>query len=381
MTAPQGSGSRDRRAVTQVISVVVAVILLSLVIWRVTDRNLSDDTSEGRCDADKARTEVRGIIGSEKEPFFKDKRVAARFACAGLTVTADPRGSRDMVAALGTAPHAYQFAFPASTPTAEKIKKVMSVTDQFTPFSSPMAVATFEPIVGLLARAGVVQRTSADNWVVDVAELLKLARAGTRWDQLPDNAEYPVRNAVLLRTTDPRDSSSAIMFLSIASQVANNGAVVTTEDQLQRVMPDLCRLVFDQGTKPETSQVLFNYYVNDGMGRIPMALIYESQFLTEAPGQKPALGSDQVLVFPKPTVYSRHTLLPFEAAGRRVGQLLRDDPELRRLAEEYGFRLEGRPFRSRPAPIDVVEAPSYELLETMLNQLEPTPDNARRCAK
>src|SRR5262245_52449921 len=116
----------------------------------------------------------------------------------------------------------------------------MGVTDQFTPFSSPMAVATFKPIVTVLTGTGGLQHASDGSSVVDVAALLNLARAGTRWDELPGNTEYPVRNSVLLRTTDPRDSNSAIMFLSIASHVANNGAVVTTIDQLRKVMPDLC---------------------------------------------------------------------------------------------------------------------------------------------
>lgn len=87
------------------------------------------------------------------------------------------------------------------------------------------------------------------------------------------------------------------------------------------------------------------------------------------------------MLFPRPTVYSRHTLIPFDAAGRRVGQLLQNDAELRWLAQEYGFRLEGQTIGGRPTPIDVVEPPSYELLEIMLDELQPTPENARRCAR
>lgn len=378
--ARRGSRPGAGRGALQVLSVVVAVVLISVVGWQIATNKFRDEPA-GSCHAPEPLSQVAGIIGSEKMPFFQDKRVIARFACAGVAVTVDPSGSRDMVATLRSHPRRYRFAFPSSTPTAEKVKQVTGSTDQIAPFSSPMVVATFKPIVTVLSRAGVIQRASDGSQVVDVAALLRLAREGRRWDELPGNVEYPVRNAVLLRTTDPRDSNSAIMFASIASQVANDGAVVTTADQLRRVLPDLCRLVFDQGTKPDTSQVLFNEYLTDGMGRIPMALIYESQYVAEAPGQKPALRGDQVVLFPQPTVYSRHTLIPFDAAGRKVGQLLRDDAQLRRLAEEYGFRLEGQTIHGRPSPIDVVEPPSYELLETMLDQLEPTPENARRCAR
>jgi hypothetical protein len=244
-----------------------------------------------------------------------------------------------------------------------------------------MAVATFEPIVSVLTRANIIQRTSDGKQVVDVATLIDKARHSVRWDELPGNVEYRTRNIVLLRTTDPQDSNSAIMFLSIASNVANNGAVVTTEDQLRRVLPDLCRLIFDQGDKPETSQVLFDQYRTDGMGRTPMALIYESQFVAKAPGQQPMLTSDQVLLFPRPTIYSRHTLIPLNDDGRRVGQLLKEDAQLRKLAEEYGFRPEGQIINDRANPRDVVEPPSFETLEAMLGALEPTAQNAQRCAK
>jgi hypothetical protein len=366
------------RTIIRVASIVLGVALISVVTIVIVN-NRNREVRAQPCASDGPRTEVRGVIGSEKEAFFKDQRVSARFACAGLAITVDPRGSREMLAALKTPNHGYGFAFPSSTPTADKIIKELGVTEYFTPFSSPMVVATFKPIVSVLTRAKVVQQASDGSPVVDVTALLDLARQGTRWDRLPGNVEYPVRNAALLRTTDPRDSSSAIMFLSIASQVANDGKVVTTQDQLQKVMPDLCRLVFDQGTKPETSQVLFNQYLTDGMGRIPMALIYESQYLAKAPGLKPTLPADSVVLFPRPTVYSRHTLIPLNDTGRRVGRLLKEDPELSQLAEEYGFRVEGL-TKGRSIPFDVVESPAFELLDVMLSALEPTEENARRCA-
>jgi len=148
---------------------------------------------------------------------------------------------------------------------------------------------------------------------------------------------------------------------------------VTTQDQVRRVMPELCQLVLGQGDMPETSQVLFNHYLLDGMARTPAALVYEAQFVTMAPGHKP---DDRVLIFPRPTVYSRHTLVPLDGpdgAGRRVGQALRDDPKLTQLAEEYGFRPErpsSDPAGSRPSPADVVEPPSFEIIESMLGALE-----------
>src|SRR5262249_37560315 len=185
----------------------------------------------------------------------------------------------------------------------------------------------------------VVRPGPAGKPVLDIAAMLRLVREGTRWDQLSGNVRY--HKVVLLNTTDPQNSNSAIMYLSIVSYVANGDAVGTTPEQVQQVLPDLCRVIFDQGDKPETSQVLFYYYLVDtlgGMSRIPMALIYEAQFTAKASGQKPELTPDRVLLYPNPTVYSRHIVIPLDDVGRRVGKLLQDDPELVRLATDYGFR-------------------------------------------
>jgi hypothetical protein len=370
------ASSRAGFTSARIIALVAGVVLIIVAAVVVTREG---GNAAGGCVSSVA---VRGVIGSEKEPFFDDDRVTARLACLGYDVEVDSRGSREMLDSLSQPGQDYAFAFPSSTPTAAKIEQTLEIDERIPLFSTPMAVATYRPIVAALTRVGVIQKASDGTDVLDIAALLDLARRGVTWDQLDGNVEYPARKTVLLSTTDPQDSNSAIMYLSIASQVANGGAIVTTPEQAQQVLPDLCRLIFDQGDKPETSQVLFDNYAVDGMGRTPMALVYEAQYDTTAP--RPPLGADNVLIYPRPTVYSRHTLIPLTVEGRGVGQALRDDPELVRLAEEHGFRPEkpsGQPVTKRPRPVDVVESPSFEVLETMLSALAPTAQNAARCAQ
>jgi hypothetical protein len=353
--------------ITALVAGVVLIIVAAVVV-----------TQRGKDGANGCRTPaaVRGVIGSEKEAFFDDQRVTDRLACLGFAVEVDSRGSRDMLDSLG-ADAGYAFAFPSSTPAAQKIMATLGVDEQIPLFSTPMVVATFRPIADVLTRAGVIQKAANGKDVLDIAALLGLEE-GTNWDELADNTAYPVHKTVLLSTTDPQDSNSAIMYLSIASQVANGGAIVTTEEQTQNVLPALCRLIFDQGLKPETSQVLFDNYLVDGIGRTPMALVYEAQYVTKAPA--PPLTDDNLMLFPRPTVYSRHTLIPLDQDGAAVGKALRDDPELVRLAAEHGYRpekpLPGQQVGDRP--VDVVESPSFEVLESMLSALAPT---AGRCAQ
>jgi hypothetical protein len=357
------------------IGAVSAGLLLTVGIVAV--RNLLPAGAPG-CGA--ATSVVRGIVGSEKEAFLRDPRVTEIFRCAGLELRIDPSGSRDMVGALKSDRGRYDFAFPASAPTALKITSMLGVNQTFRPFSSVMVVATFTDIAAVLRANHVVEKVDGTE-VILVDKLIDLARKEIRWRQLAGNEGSPNRNVVLMRTTDPADSNSAIMFLSILSAVLNDDRSIAGADELPRVMPDLCRLMAYQGDKPPTSGLLFSEYVTDGPSRTPMALIYESQFLDrESPEQVPQDGR-HVMFFPKPTAYAWHTLVPLSEAGSTVGRMLRDNAELKDIAARYGFRPEGRTLTDRPNPPVVVEPPDYPVLEAMLGQLGGFNRQTGKCAK
>ncbi|MEV6298990.1 hypothetical protein AB0M02_06250 [Actinoplanes sp. NPDC051861] len=363
------------RALLRVVAVSVAVVLILAVVWQVVRGRDDGDASAG-C-ASKV-TDVRGIVGSEKEPFLRDPRVTEIFACAGLRMRVDPDGSRDMAARLDTGGAGYDFAFPSSTPTAEKIMEKLKVAESYRPFSSVMGVATFKPTVEVLRAAGVVQKVEGHD-VVSISKLIELARSDTTWKKLPGNAGSANPNVVLIRTTDPADSNSAIMFVSIVSAALNDGKPVAGTGLLPRVMPDICRLMSYQGQKPDTSGVLFEEYLTGGAGRTPIALVYESQFLDRASSQRVPDDGEHVMLFPSPTVYAWHTLVPLSGSGDRVGQLLRDDGRLKDIAAEYGFRPQGRTLSDRPNPPVVVEPPDYRVLEAMLGQIGPFNQQTGAC--
>jgi hypothetical protein len=143
-------------------------------------------------------TVVRGVVGSEKKAFFSDPEVKRIFALSGLSVEVDTAGSREI--ATSTDLKAYDFASPASAPAAEKIKREHKTLGVYSPFYSPIAIASFQPIVDLLQRAGVAKKAPTGHLTFDVNANLKLVEKGTRWDQLPGNTAYPASKAVLLTT-------------------------------------------------------------------------------------------------------------------------------------------------------------------------------------
>jgi hypothetical protein len=86
------------------------------------------------------------------------------------------------------------------------------------------------------------------------------------------------------------------------------------------------------------------------------------------------------LIYPEPTIFSKHTFIAFNANADRLGQFLTNDPEMRTLATQYGFRTGDtagfRTFVSNnklsvpDSFINVIEPPTYETLEKMIGRLE-----------
>lgn len=322
---------------------------------------------------------VRGVIGSEKKPFFDDPRVQAAFARHGLRVEVDTAGSRQIVTDVDLS--RYAFAFPSSAPAAERIKRDRGATTTFSPFYSPMAVATFEPIAALLTRAGVLRNSDKGQQILDISKYLELVAKGTRWDQIPGNDVYRARKRVLVTTTDIRTSNSAAMYLAALGYVANGENVITSDAQIAKIAPILAPIVLDQGFSETTSEASFDDYLALGAGKTPLLAVYEAQYLSHVFRGDGAIKPDMRLVYPSPTVLSKHTLVPLSGPGTRVGELLTGDPELRSLAAAHGFRTtDPRAFADQAARagvrvaelVDVVEPPVHERLDRLITMIDAT---------
>jgi hypothetical protein len=86
------------------------------------------------------------------------------------------------------------------------------------------------------------------------------------------------------------------------------------------------------------------------------------------------------LMYPEPTILSKHTLVSLTPAGAALGEFLTDDPELQSLATEYGFRtndpasfqtfLTANDVDAPSTLLDVIDPPTYERLEAMITRPE-----------
>jgi hypothetical protein len=321
-------------------------------------------------------TVVRGVIGSEKLPFFQDAGVIKVFHDNGLTLQIDTAGSRQIASSVDLSK--YDFAFPAGVPAAEKIKADHKAKAVYSPFYTPMAIATFKPIVQLLIADGIAK----DNGTYisfDMKAYLDKVKAGRRWTDIKPNTTYPASKSILITSTDVRTSNSAAMYLSIASYVANANNIVQDASQSSAVLPAVEPIFLRQGLTAASSEEPFQDYLSIGIGKTPMVMIYEAQFLAAAAANNGSISSDMVLMYPDPDVLSKHTVVPLTASGDKVGQLLLNNADLQKLATKYGFRTNNQATFNQfltahklttPSLVNLIEPPTYENLEAMISAIQ-----------
>ena len=319
---------------------------------------------------------VRGLVGSEKEAFYRDPRVMAAFKRLGLAVEVQKAGSRE----IASHPDLKQFDFghPAGAPAALKLQKTAKPNRIFTPFYTPVAVASWRTLVPLLESNGLVKRRDGAYYIIDFKRLLDMIAKGTRWRELKNNSVYDSGRAVLLSSTDVRKSNSAAMYLALASYVLNDGNVVQSDEEVQKVLPTVSGLFLKQGLQEASSSGPFEDYVSMGMGKAPLVIVYEAQFL-DYQSKLPQANPEMVLLYPEPTVFTKHVLVPLTANGIRVGEALTNDRELQMLASEFGYRgadtvhfqafLKQKNLFAPTNLVDVIDPPSFEILEKMIEAI------------
>jgi hypothetical protein len=363
--------------VRRILGPALAVILLAGVAAGVYVSAGRQSATNAAREAAAAIVDVRGMIGSEKETFFADPEVEKLLAARGLRVHVDKVGSREIASRDLTG---YDFGFPAGTPAAITLQRRVKATQVFPTFFTPMAIASWSSLVPVLERAGVVK--TGDNgahYIVDMGKLLAMVAQSRRWNDLPGNTAFPSGKSILVNSTDVRTSNSAAMYLALASYSLNGNNVVNTREQADQALPQLSSLFLRQGLQESSSAGPFEDYTTMGMGKAPLVMVYESQFL-EYQSKRAQPNPEMVLLYPQPTIFTKHTLVPITEAGRRLGEVLATDPELQKMAVRYGYRtadtaqftafLAEKKLDAPAVLVDVVDPPSYEMLEYMTQAIE-----------
>lgn len=281
---------------------------------------------------------LKGLITVEMEPIFKDERVVRALAQAKLPVQVARVGSRDMAARIG-GPDQPDFFLASGVVAANMIadaaRKAGKTATQTSPFHTPLVVASWEPVAKILAANGMARPLAPKVYGLDMEKLTQAMLAKQRWRDLKASGDYAVSRSVLVSTTDIRRSNSAAMYLALTS-AALNGDVVADRTAGQKYAVQLAELFKRQGFQENYVNGAFDDYLAIGMGKTPLAFIYESQMLAQA--QKGGIKPEMVLMYPQPTIVNKLVLVTLSERAKRLAELLVADKTLQAVALEQGFR-------------------------------------------
>jgi len=352
---------------------VLAMLLLAGV--GVAIRYSMRDSKQARLAS--SRITVRVLTGSEKEKFLSDAELAKVLADEGITITVQKAGSRE----IATRPDLKSFdvAYPAGAHAAVKIAQTTGSKRTYATFYTPMAVASWKTLVPVLESSGLVSHKAGAYFIVDMARLVDMMRKGTRWRDLPGNTVYAVGKSVLVTSTDVRKSNSGGMYLALAAYLANGNNVVDNDADAEKVADSMVGLFSKQGYQESSSAGPFEDYTSMGIGKAPLVMIYEQQFL-EYVLSHPNPNPDMLLLYPEPTLLSKHTIVALSDNGAHFAEVMTSNPKIASIAQRYGFRtqdstelfaaVDKKKMAIPHTIVDVVDPPSYDILEKLINRID-----------
>jgi hypothetical protein len=361
----------------KVIGPVLAVLLLIGVAVAITSSLRDKKATETAARQASERITVKILTGSEKEKFLADAELAKVLAAEGIAITVQKAGSRE----IATRPDLKTFdvAFPAGAHAAVKIAQNTGSKRTFTSFYTPMAVASWKSLVPVLEQSGLLTRKDGTVYISNMAKLVEMMQKGTRWKDLPGNTAYAVGKSVLISSTDVRKSNSGGMYLALAAYLANGNNVVDNEADADKVADSMVGLFSRQGFQESSSAGPFEDYTAMGIGKAPLVMIYEQQFL-EYILSHPSPNPDMVLLYPVPTILSKHTLVALSDNGARFAQVMISNPKISSIAQRYGFRtqdstelfaeVEAKKLVIPHTVVDVIDPPSYDILEKLIDRID-----------
>ena len=201
---------------------------------------------------------------------------------------------------------------------------------------------------------------------------LPLMLKATRWNQLKDNDAFSVNKGFLVNTPDVRKSATGALYIAALAYIQNGSEVPQSIEKANAMADALSPLISRQGFQEGTLAGPFEDYIGQGMGKAPLVLIYESQFIEAKRAGK--LRDTHVLLYPQPGLVLKHVYVGKTEAGKKLGELLSTHAGVQQIAAQYGFRtndpnifaIETKKLGlDAPDLINLAETPSTTILDAM----------------
>ena len=331
-----------------------------------------------------SRITVRVLTGPENQPFLTDPALAKILDAQGVALTVEKADSGDL--ARRSDLKTFDAVFLAGEDAAAQIAQPAHTKPVFTSLYTPLAIASWKSLIPVLDASSLTSRLDGSCYTIDTEKLIGLMRKGTRWKDLPQNTAYPASKSLLITSADVRKSDSAAAYLALAAYAANDDNVITRDPDADKIADRLADLFSKQGFQESNSAALFEDYTAMGIGKAPLAVIYEQQFLayvlSHASSNPEHAGSnpEMVLLYPAPTILAKETIVPLSPNGSRFARALAANPQVDAIAGRYGFRTQDNTtlFASLAAKgvsiphtiVDVIDPPRYQILDRMVDRVE-----------
>lgn len=305
----------------------VFALVLGLGLWKSFDAGSDPALAAPVAVTPKAQT-VKLLTGSAKFAFLQDEALTRILAQEGITLDLAKTGAFE--ADVGRATD-FDAVWPAGSNVADDFAAAWKAPATYPVFSTPLALATWKKLLPVFSANGLT-----DGAFFSLDRALPLMLDGKRWNQLKGNDAFKVNKGFLVNTPDIRKSNTGAVYISALAYILNGQDVPADTGRAQVLAEELSPLITRQGFQEGTLAGPFEDYIGQGMGKAPLVLIYESQFV-EAKAQN-KLREDHVLLYPEPGLVLKHTLVARSEAGKRLGVLLSQNPEIQAIAARYGFR-------------------------------------------
>lgn len=321
----------------------------------------------------QASLEITGLLGGEKIGLFQNKKFKD-FVKKNYNLTMDYRkaGSFEMVKGDLTG---QDYLFPSSQLALELFKhEGQKASRDEIIFNTPIVLYSYKPVVDALVKEGIVTVREGVHYV-NMPELAKLIVSQKTWQDLGLTDLY---GEILVDTTDPAASNSGNMFLGLLANALNSNKMVS-QQQAEKILPDLQKIYQTIGYMNTSSADLFNQFLTLGVGSYPLIAGYESQLLefsVQEPETYQKVKDEILILYPEPTVWSSHILIALnDQSERAIDALL--DKKVQDLAwTDHGYRTivagsqeEGQ-FKVpglAPQVTQIMQMPSYRVMDYLVD--------------
>jgi hypothetical protein len=300
---------------------------------------------------------VRGTIGSEKAGLLDDPDVK-KILLNKYGITVDYRRTGSIVLATGDVA-GQDFLWPGSQFARELYEQTHPPARSEVIFNSPIVMYAWNPVADGLVKQGTVEVVDGVRYL-DLPALITMIEAGKTWREV---GVPQLTGRVLVATTDPTKSNSGNLFAGLLANTYNGGNVPDASTA-QTMLPRLREFYGRLGYMEDSTGFLFNQFLVMGVGTYPLIVGYENQLVEysiEHEAQRDLLKREIVLLYPRPTVWSSHTLIAVTPAGGKLLDALKN-PDIQQLAwSKHGFRSGLMGVQNDPKVLQVVGVSNAEV--------------------